>query len=176
MSDDGPPDAAKDFDRWAELSARLMNTPVAEQAAILEAAELDEDVWAKADARWLAVLAADLGAAVLERAERYGQICAREVERRAAEGGVPLWLRPDVDRDLQKYAAFCAEITIRPDDSPEILARYGVAEQSDWAGRWSARFEAAPELRTLWVELCVEYRDWFQRRAAAGDPPAASSS
>jgi hypothetical protein len=76
--------AAASFDAWAAISVKLLRRSIAERAAVLCEAKVD-DTWRDFDAHWSGVLLEDLRAGRSERVDRYVQLCAEELGRRANE-------------------------------------------------------------------------------------------
>jgi hypothetical protein len=77
--------AAASFEVWAAVSVKLLRRSIAERAAVLYEARLD-DSWREFDAHWSGVLLDDLRAGRTERVDRYAQLCVEDLARRAAEG------------------------------------------------------------------------------------------
>lgn len=70
---------------------------------------------------------------------------------------------------LNRYASYCAELSLDPARLLEIRWRYGVANDVAHAqleAYWSTRFAQAPALRQSWELLCRRYAAWLtaQRR------------
>ena len=76
-----------DFDRWAQLSARMLRRPAIECARIVRDAGVESE-WNAADAHWYGVLIDDVEAGRLERVGRFRSLCRREIEARTAEGAI----------------------------------------------------------------------------------------
>lgn len=77
--DPGPP---LPFERWAELSARLLKRSRDERLDILEEHEVDPLEWDRSERHWVAQLADDLDRGDEDRADRYAARCAEEMRRR----------------------------------------------------------------------------------------------
>ncbi|MSP25915.1 MAG: hypothetical protein EXR75_12295 [Myxococcales bacterium] len=80
---DGPLGVLDDFDGWAAVSAKLAGRTAQEAEFLLAQFGLGQS-WPAADAHWSRELGNDLLALKLERATRYAERCARELERRRA--------------------------------------------------------------------------------------------
>jgi hypothetical protein len=76
-------DVPFDFDTWAALSARLLNLGADARIDVLEERGVALEDWLRSDEHHCLSLAADVSAGRMERAERYGRMCAEEMERRA---------------------------------------------------------------------------------------------
>jgi hypothetical protein len=102
---DNPPPL--DFERWAELSADLLARTRDDQLDILEAREIELDLWEACNAFWVGELAAQIARSNLKLAERYGTRCAAALERRKAEPATQRATSPDAT----------AFLTALPDDT-----------------------------------------------------------
>jgi hypothetical protein len=76
-----------DFDRWAQLSARMLRRPAIECARIVRDAGVESE-WNAADAHWYGVLIDDVEAGRLERVGRFRELCRLELGARTAEGAI----------------------------------------------------------------------------------------
>lgn len=76
-----------DFERWAQLSARMLRRPPAECARLVRDAGVDGE-WNAADAHWYGVLLDDVEAGRLERVIRFRALCRHELETRIASGAL----------------------------------------------------------------------------------------
>src|SRR4051812_50189228 len=79
-----PLDLPLDFDAWAALSARLLEQNEEARLDILAAAELHASDFSRCDEHWSMQIVHDLVAGRMERAQRYGAVCAAELKRRKA--------------------------------------------------------------------------------------------
>lgn len=71
-----------DFEAWAALSARMLKADAETRFDVLEECGVSPDEWSESDMRYLALLAEDVEAGRLDRAQVYGRLCAAEMERR----------------------------------------------------------------------------------------------
>ncbi|XYI02877.1 hypothetical protein ACMHYB_25245 [Sorangium sp. So ce1128] len=82
-------------------------------------------------------------------------------------GGPPA--QPRAPRvSLQTYAALCAELSVAPDRTAEILRKYDIRDEASRRAiddEWRARFEAQPEALEEWRGLCARYRALVLRQA-----------
>ncbi|WP_437931707.1 hypothetical protein WMF37_21430 [Sorangium sp. So ce291] len=69
---------------------------------------------------------------------------------------------------LQTYAALCAELSVAPDRTADILRKYDIRDEASRRAideEWRARFEAQPEALAEWRDLCARYRALVLRQA-----------
>jgi len=69
---------------------------------------------------------------------------------------------------LQAYASLCAELSVTPEKSVEVLRRYGVHDEHARRAldeEWRARLAAHPPSNQEWQKLYTTYRDWLRRKA-----------
>lgn len=78
-----------DFEAWAALSARLLQLEDEERFDVLAEAEVEPDDYVRCDAHWSVVIARDIAAGSMARAEVYGAKCAEELKRRAEAKDAP---------------------------------------------------------------------------------------
>ena len=79
------PEPEMAFERWAEVSARLLKRSPEERLDILEEVEIDPAAWSRADRRWIAQIAEDLDRGDEERPTRYAAVCSEELRGRKKE-------------------------------------------------------------------------------------------
>lgn len=77
------------FERWAELSAKLMFRDAEEQYEILAQNDLDLARWNRCDQHWLLTLARSIASGNDAQPLAYGRICAEEMAARRARGEKP---------------------------------------------------------------------------------------
>lgn len=67
---------------------------------------------------------------------------------------------------LEVYAAFAAEIAVKPVDVAEIRERYGLADVQHTAEdeAWQRRFSSDRDTYVRYAKLFQHYRDWFSAR------------
>ncbi len=67
---------------------------------------------------------------------------------------------------LDMYASLCAELSVFPERVPDILKKYGIADEAGRRGvdrEWAERLSAHPETQELWQRKVGEFRAWLQR-------------
>ena len=72
---------------------------------------------------------------------------------------------PLPDLTLDAYASLCAELTVFPAKSAEILRKYGLADDRARRGmdqRWQDLFTTAPSLRSEWQRKTTAFCDWLR--------------
>jgi hypothetical protein len=67
---------------------------------------------------------------------------------------------------LEVYAAFAAEIAVKPVDVAEIRERYGLTDVMHSAedDAWQRRFSSDRDTYVRYAKLFQHYRDWFSGR------------
>lgn len=75
-----------DFDTWCGLSASLNGLTPEQRDDLLDTRRIEPEAWESDDLYWLTELANDLRHDDMTRAEAYGVLCARELERRKEAG------------------------------------------------------------------------------------------
>jgi hypothetical protein len=93
-----------DFDAWVELSARLLRLEQEERLDILEKRNIAPEDWSRCDEHYCLALTADIAENRMDRAQRYGQACAAELERRK-KGDADRPAEPTVTGELNATAA-----------------------------------------------------------------------
>ncbi|WP_437311236.1 hypothetical protein [Sorangium sp. So ce388] len=82
-------------------------------------------------------------------------------------GGPPPQPRPQ-HTSLQTYAALCAELSVAPDRTADILRKYDIRDEASRRAlddEWRARFEAQPDALEEWRDLCARCRALVLRQA-----------
>jgi hypothetical protein len=80
----------------------------------------------------------------------------------AAAAPATTWPRLSLDT----YASLCAELSVFPERVPEILKKYGIADEAGRRGvdrEWAERLAAHPETQDLWQRKVGEFRAWLLR-------------
>jgi hypothetical protein len=145
------PDLGADFDAWAAVSARLLGRAAPEHAALLAALGIG-DGWAASDAKWTARLARDMSNGVLDLVDRYGAICAREMELRQTA---------EAEWSVERYARYCAELYSWPEQAEQVHARHGLAAPEARAlvhDHWRQRLTADRALHDRWAACVAQVR------------------
>ena len=70
-----------DFDQWADLSARLLKLDHDAREELLEAHGLDMDAWGRCDLHYGMIIATDLRAGRMQRAQAYASRFVSEPAR-----------------------------------------------------------------------------------------------
>jgi len=68
---------------------------------------------------------------------------------------------------LQSYASLCAELSVTPEKSAEILRRYGIQDEAarrTLDQQWRARLQVHAPSQQEWQKLYTTYRDWLRRK------------
>jgi hypothetical protein len=67
---------------------------------------------------------------------------------------------------LEVYAAFAAEIALKPVDVAEIRERYGLTDvmHTSEDEAWQRRFSSDRDTYVRYAKLFQHYRDWFSGR------------
>lgn len=86
------PDVMGDFDAWAQVAASMIKRSPEERLDILRHHDL-EQIWPDADAKWSTRMTDGIIADDMTLADRYGRLCAAELERRQSDAAAP---RPDL--------------------------------------------------------------------------------
>jgi hypothetical protein len=68
---------------------------------------------------------------------------------------------------LEVYAAFAAEIAVKPVTVAEIRERYGFTDSTHAAedDAWQRRFSSDRDTYVRYAKLFQHYRDWFSGRS-----------
>jgi hypothetical protein len=67
---------------------------------------------------------------------------------------------------LDTYASLCAELSVFPERGPDILKKYGIADEAGLRAvdrEWAERLSTHPETQDLWQRKVGEFRAWLLR-------------
>jgi hypothetical protein len=88
-----------------------------------------------------------------------------------AAGGLPTTSTPFEGAPVQvmgftveQYASLTAELSVRPNQAPAVLARHGLPDEAarkKLADAWGRRMMREPVLLRRWTEACEAYRRWW---------------